>query len=614
MHDYVIAAAAHIGPGSPPGKGERHEALEPCYKVPIRVGAGMTNRRDFMSLMGGAVAGAAAPGSAFADPQDPDLIVHNARVHTVDAALPRAQAFAVRAGRFVAVGGDDVKSLAGRTTRLVDARGMMVVPGFIDTHNHCGAGGAAFTGNAGGEGMLYDVHVGNPYEVELVSIASIIAKLQVEARRLPPGTWVVGNFLDDTKLSDRRPLDVHDLDKVSADHPVAVIHRGGHTLFVNSKAFQMAGITKATPDPFGGTFDKDAKGELNGRVTDRAMTVLAKAGTHESFTPAQKQKRVMEGVAFISAKFAQYGLTTVHHNEDGALEAIQEQKLRGNLKHRVSYEVRNELLEAMIRVGLESGFGDDWVRLGAAAEHTVDGSLSERTMAMRQPYIGMPASYHGNLTETQDDLNTWCERAHRAHIQLNCHANGDVAIDRTLTAYERALTLYPRADARPKITHCSLVDAGLIQRIKALNAVPAMFSTYPYYNSDKFHFYGQETMQHMIAFRDILDAGIVASAGSDFGPGPFSPLMAVQAMVTRTGWNGETWGASQKITLDEAIRVNTLNGAYDARQEKDKGSITAGKLADFVMLADDLHAVAPSAIKDVKIVQTVVGGQVTYQA
>jgi hypothetical protein len=487
------------------------------------------------------------------------------------------------------------------------------VPGFIDTHNHCGAG--MFGGNhPGGAGLMHDTMVGNPYEVEIVSIDSVIAKLKAKAATLPPGTWVEGWFHDDTKLKDKRPLNVRDLDKVSADHPVMVVHRGGHTLFVNSKAFQMAGITKATPNPYGGTYDKDARGELNGRVTDRAMPTILKAGQHEAFTPAQQDQRNLDGAAFISAKFAQYGLTSVHHNEVGALEAIQEQRLRGNLKHRVSYEVSGDLLEAMIKNGIESGFGDEWIRLGATFEHTVDGSLSERTMAMAQPYIGMPASYHGNLTETQDDLNAWAERVHRAHIQLNCHANGDIAIDRTLTAYERALKLYPRANARPKITHCSQVNPDLVRRMKALDVVPSLFSTYPYYNSDKFHFYGQETMQHMIAFRTLLDAGIKAAAGSDFGPGPFSPLMAIQAMVTRTGWNGETWGASQKITLDEAIQVNTINGAYNSREERDKGSITVGKLADYVVLADDLHGVAPAKIKDVKIVRTVVGGRTAYQA
>jgi predicted amidohydrolase YtcJ len=572
------------------------------------------SRRRFLSHAGAGFA-VSLPWAvtALADPQEPDLIVHNARVHTVDGAIPKAQAFAVRAGRFVAVGSDDIKSLAGKKTQLIDAKGMMIVPGFIDTHNHCGAGGFGLD-KAGGAGLLYDVMAGNPYEAEQVSIAAIVAKLKTKAATLPPGIWVMGYFLDDTKLSDKRPLSIHDLDKVSADHPVAVVHRGGHTFFVNSKAFRMAGVTKTTPDPYGGTFDKDEKGELNGRITDRAGSMVFKAAKMEQFTPAQKEKRTLEGVAFISGKFAQYGLTSVHHNENGTLEAIQEQRLRGKLKHRVSYEVDDALLEAMIKTGIASGFGDEWVRLGATWEHTADGSLSERTMAMRAPYIGMPAGYHGNITESQDDLNKWCERVHRAHIRLNCHANGDVAIDRVLTAYERALKLYPRPNARPKITHCSLINAGLIRRMKALDVVPALFSTYPYYNSDKFHFYGQEAMEHMIAFRTMLDAGIVASAGSDFGPGPFSPLMAIQAMVTRTGWNGETWGASQKITLDEAIKVNSLNGAYNSCEEKDKGSISTGKLADFVMLAEDLHAIEPSKIKDVKIVRTVVGGRTVYQA
>jgi predicted amidohydrolase YtcJ len=554
-----------------------------------------------MALAGGGFA-AGMGRAALADPQEPDLIVYNAKVHTVDSGLPKAEAFAVRAGRFVAVGSNDIKSLAGRKTESFDAKGMMVVPGFIDTHNH-----------AGGEELLYEVLVGNPYEVEIVSIDSIIAKLKAKAAKLPPGTWVEGFFLDDIKLRDKRPLNIHDLDQASTDHPIMVQHRGGHTSFYNSKAFQLAGITKATPNPYGGTYDKDDKGELNGRVTDLARATFAKVGKRETFTPAQQEKRRLDGVAFISGKFVQYGLTTVHHNETGVLEAMQEQRLRGKLLHRVSYEMSGELLEAMIRTGIETGFGDEWIRFGATSEHTVDGSLSERTMAMNTPYIGVSPPYKGNLTATQEDLNAWCERVHRANIRLNCHANGEAAIDRTLTAYERALKLYPRADARPKITHCSLINPDLVRRMKALGVVPAMFSTYPYYNSDKFHFYGEALMQRMIAFRTMLDAGIVAAAGSDFGPGPFSPLMAIQAMVTRTGWNGETWGASQKITLDEAIKVNSWNGAYNSREEKDKGSITAGKLADYVVLAEDLHDVAPSKIKDVKIVRTVVGGRTVYQ-
>ena len=351
------------------------------------------------------------------------------------------------------------------------------------------------------------------------------------------------------------------------------------------------------------------KGELNGRVTDRAMATIDKAGQRVTYSAEVKQKRVFDGVAFMSQKFVQYGLTTVHHDEAGVLPAMQEQRIRGGLLHRVSYEPYDELLEAMISNGIETGFGDEYISFGATAEHTVDGSFSERTMAISTPYKDITPPYHGNLTETQEDLNAWAERVHRANIRLNCHANGDVAIDRVLTAYERALKLYPRAGVRPKITHCSLVNDSLVARMKAMDVVPAEFSTYAYYNADKFHFYGADVMQHMTAFRTLIDAGITPAAGSDFSPGPFAPLMAMQGMVTRTGWNGETWGANQKISIDEALRVNTLNGAYNAREETIKGSITAGKLADFVVLADDFHTVDVEKIKDIQIVRTVVGGK-----
>ena len=203
---------------------------------------------------------------------------------------------------------------------------------------------------------------------------------------------------------------------------------------------------------------------------------------------------------------------------------------------------------------------------------------------------------------------------HRAGIQLNCHANGDVAIDMTLTAYERAQQAFPRVDARPKITHCTLINDDLIRRMKALGAVPAPFTSYAYYNSDKFHFYGEELMKRCMAFRSFLDAGIQVAAGSDFSPGPFAPLMGMQGMVTRTGWNGETWGANQRVSVAEALRINTLNGAYNSREEAIKGSITPGKLADFVVLADDPHTVDKEKIKDIKIVRTVTGGSTVYQA
>jgi hypothetical protein len=307
------------------------------------------------------------------------------------------------------------------------------------------------------------------------------------------------------------------------------------------------------------------------------------------------------------------GLTSVHH-ESGNLLALQQIRTRGELLHRVSYEASGKVLEAMISGGIATGFGDEWIKMGATSEHTADGSFSERTMALSVPYAGTNPPYKGNVTETQEDLNAWVERVHRAGIQVNCHANGDVAIDMVLTAYERAQKVFPRPDARPKITHCTLINDDLLRRIKAAGVVPAVFSTYAYYNPDKFHFYGQELMKRCMAYRSFLDAGVPAAAGSDFPPGPFSPLMAIQAMVTRTGWNGETWGANQRISVDEALAVNTINGAFASREDQIKGSITPGKLADFVVLSDDPHTVDKTKIKDIEIVRTVTGGTTVYQA
>jgi predicted amidohydrolase YtcJ len=211
-------------------------------------------------------------------------------------------------------------------------------------------------------------------------------------------------------------------------------------------------------------------------------------------------------------------------------------------------------------------------------------------------------------------LNAWVERVHRAGIQVNCHANGDVAIDHMLTAFERAQQLYPRMGTRPKITHCTDINPDLVRRIKAAGAVTALFTTYAYYNADKFHFYGQDMMSHMMAYRTLLDAGIPVCAGSDFTAGALAPLMGIQGMVTRKGWNGEVWGGNQKISVAEAIRVYTLNGAHASFEEGIKGSITLDKLADYIMLAADPHTVDPNTIKDIKIVRTVTGGQTVYQA
>jgi predicted amidohydrolase YtcJ len=569
------------------------------------------SRREFLGLSAGAtlvllgrpwftrtIAAVAA-----AQTGDADLVVLNANVHTVDTRMPKAAAFAVKNSRFIAVGtNDEIRALAGKATRTIDARRMTIVPGFTDCHNH-----------AGGEVLLYEVLVGNPFEVEFVTVASIVEKLRAKAKQTPPGTWVEGYFFDDTKVKDKRELNVRDLDEVSREHPVIVRHRGGHSYYFNSRALAMAGVTKDTRNPAGGTYERDEKGELTGRVTDTGYAVFAKVGSRPVLSPAEQARRGRDGIAHISKQFARYGLTGVHH-QGGNLEAIQDVRARGELRHRVNYEVSGRVLESMISSGIQTGFGDEWIRLGATSEHTLDGSFSERTMALSQPYPGTRTGYKGNVTDTPEALNAWLERVHRAGIQVNCHANGDVAIDMYLSAFERVQKQFPRANARPKITHCTLVNDGLVKRIKALDAIPALFTTYAYYNSDKFVFYGEDLMTRAMAFRSLLDAGVRAAAGSDFSPGPFAPLMGIQGMVTRRGWDGKVWGANQRITVEGAIRVNTLHGAYASKEENEKGSITPGKLADFVMLAEDPHTIDPEKIKDIKIARTVVGGNTVYEA
>jgi predicted amidohydrolase YtcJ len=562
------------------------------------------SRREFLGVAAiGIVAATALPRrlSAAIAASDHDLIVRNANVYTVDARMLRAEAFAIRGGRFTAVGSNtEIAALASKGAQIFDAQGMTIVPGFIDCHNH-----------PVGETLLYEVAVGNPFDVEFVTIASILDKLAAKAKQTPPGYWVEGFFYDDTKVKDKRALNIHDLDKVSKDHPVSVQHRGGHTTFYNSKAFELAGVTRETPDPPGGTFDRDEKGNLNGRVTDNALGVFEKVGQRPRFSAQEQQQRRRNGAAHISKEFVRYGLTSVHH-EGGDLASIEEIRDNGELLHRVNFQLDDDDLNTMIATGIRTGFGDEWLRIGATQEHTVDGSFSERTMSISTGYPSRPG-YKGNVTTSQEALDAWVERVHRARIQVNCHANGDVAIGMMMKAVARAQQLFPIKDARPKITHCTLINDELLRQIKAVGAIPMPFTSYAYYNADKFHFYGEELMRRAMAYRSFIDTGITAAAGSDFYPGPFAPMMGMQGMVTRTGWNGEKWGVNQRITVDEALQIMTLNGAYASHEEAIKGSITPGKLADFVVLSADPHTVAPDTIKDIKVLRTVTGGATVYQ-
>ena len=378
----------------------------------------------------------------------------------------------------------------------------------------------------------------------------------------------------------------------------------------NSKALELAGITKSTPDPEHGRFFRDSSGDLTGRAAEAARGVFNRAGQRERFTPEQQRDRSRQGMKHISMLLTATGLTTVHDAGAGPdrIRAYEDARANGELRHRAYMMIRGAY-EQLRNAGVYTGFGDEWIRVGGV-KYAADGSASERTMRMSTPYVG--TNDYGILTMTQQEIHERVEDAHRNNWQVGIHANGDVAIDMVLQAYERVLRQWPHPDRRHRIEHCSQVNPDLLRRIKAAGVIPTPFWTYVYYHGEKWSQYGDEKMRWMFAHRSFLDSGIIVPGASDYGPGPFEPLMALQSMVTRRDYRGREWGPNQKVTLDEALRIATINGAYASYEEKTKGSISAGKYADFVILEKDPHDVDPGTIKDIKVMRTVVGGTTAH--
>jgi hypothetical protein len=564
-------------------------------------------RGEFLSLsavLAGAVtlaklpfhrATAQGPRLAPLPPEAPDFILVNGRVLTMDPSQPRAEAFAVRFGRFAAVGSNaDVRNLATRDTPVMDARGMTVLPGFIDCHCH-----------PSGVNELFEVNA------NVRSVREIQDALRKRVATTPAGFWVNAYFFDDTKLSDG-PLTKAALDAVSTSHPIGVHHRGGHTSWYNGTALSLAGVTRDTPDPHDGRFFRDANGELTGRVAEQARGVVNRAGRREQRTPEQQRERARLGMEHISRLFAAAGLTTVHDAgaSENAIRAYEDARAGGELRHRAYMMIRGPY-ERLRDAGVYTGFGDEWIRVGGV-KRTADGSASERTMRMSTPYVG--TTDHGIATMTQQEIHDIVEDAHRHNWQVGIHANGDVTIDMVLNAYERVLRQWPHPDRRHRIEHCTLVNPDLLRRIKSTGTIPTPFWTYVYYHGEKWAEYGEEKTRWMFAHKSFLESGIPVPGASDYGPGPFEPLMAIQSMVTRTDYRGRVWGANQRVSVDEALAIATVHGAYASYEEKSKGTISAGKLADFVILEKDPHDVPPETIKDIRVARTVAGGRTTHEA
>jgi predicted amidohydrolase YtcJ len=547
------------------------------------------NRREFLGTL--------AAFSLFPlEEAKPNLILHSATIHTVDPKQPQAQAMAICGDRILAVGpNDDVLSLASPGTKKIDLSGKTVLPGFIDAHSHPAAAGLD--------------HL-RMVDCDLRSIAAIQSALRERAAKTLAENWVLGFKYDDTKTSDGRALTIADLDAAVPDHPVFIEHRGGHTAYCNSLAFQKAGITSKTPDPPGGKIDHHpATGKLSGRVAETAKDSFEKV-IPSNFTRDDHR----EGVKLISKMLARTGITSAHEafGTPSDLLAYQDARESGDLLFRAYCLIGYRHIDAMLVAGIRTGLGDDWVRVGAM-KMIADGSISERTARLSTPYEGRPNDY-GIEVMTEEELYTWGRKAHLAGWQIGTHANGDVGIDTTLTVYERLQHESPRKDPRFRLEHCTVVNDSLVARIKSLGAIPTPFSTYVYYHGEKMRYYGQDRLNNMFALRSFLDAGIRATQASDYPPGEFIPMMALQSEVTRTDSKGNVWGPKQKITVEEAIRVGTINGAYASYEENLKGSLEVAKLADLVVLARDPYQEDPSTLITIPVERTMTGGRWTFEA
>jgi predicted amidohydrolase YtcJ len=525
-----------------------------------------------------------------------DTVITGGKLLTQDPAQPTAEALAIRGRHILAVGSAQrIEKLIQPDSQVIDAGGMTVGPGFIDAHAH-----PLMANEATGVNVDYR------------RISEVQDAIRRKVKLTPAGEWVFGFMYDDTKFDDGRPLHISDLDFVAPDHPVLVGHRGGHTAVVNTAAFKLAGITVDTPDPEGGAYYRE-NGILTGKVAERAAFVFRTIGVWPSVT-----RQLMQEAARLSTlRMASVGLTSTTDAATSPqnLQAYQDALRAGELSCRVSVmptgEAPGSLYEILKSAGIASGYGDDMIRIGGA-KYFVDGSASERTMRMTSPYEGRPDDY-GILVTTQEVIDAAVDDAVANQYRIGFHANGDEAIDMVLKAYERVLKDWQGENPRFRIEHCSLVNPDLLSRIKNAGVIPAPFYTYAYYHGEKWAEYGHDRMNWMFAHRSFLDYGIPVAPASDYTPGPYDPMMAIQSMVTRKDYLGQVWGESQKISVDEAMKICTMHGAYASCEEGIKGSLTAGKLADIVLLEQDPHDVDPDTIKDIRIQRTILGGQTVYQ-
>jgi predicted amidohydrolase YtcJ len=530
-----------------------------------------------------------------------DLIIQNAHIWTVDTAQPEAEAVAILGDRIVVVGASaQVDAWRGPRTRIVDADGKRLLPGFNDAHVHFADGGA----------QLDNVDLN-----DATSPQEFARRIRERAAKTSKGEWLLGGDWDETKWSPAELPTKELIDAATPDVPVAVNRYDGHMVLANSLALKLAGITSQTPDPAGGVIVRDAQGNPTGGLKDAAQDMLFKAIPPPSHD--QRRKKIERALAHA----ASLGVTSVQHmNPDYADIAIYSELLdEGKLTTRIYAAPLITQVDDQVKIGIRRAFGSPYLRIGALKAYA-DGSLGSATAYFFEPFSDQPGN-RGLLSDEMQPLSLMRDRMMRADaagLQICAHAIGDAGISAILDIYTEIEKAHGQRDRRWRIEHAQHMAAKDFDRFAQLHVIA---SVQPYHAIDDGRWaegrIGHDRASRTYAFRTFLDHGVRLALGTDWNVAPLNPMLGLYAATTRAtldGKNPKGWFPEQKLTIKEAIEGYTMGSAFAEFQENEKGSITAGKLADMVLLSDDVLNIDPVKIRDVKVLKTWVGGKLTYDA